>query len=418
MSSVINSTAGFDSQALAPSSYCCDNPLPASFFSHVIDSVNYSEEHKESYKEKLEIALDYLLFGNYPSLTDFKRVFKALRIAMRRDPELLAYGREAMQQMFFRLHQVLVKVEKNSAQEEMMEIFLKDCLSVYAFLEPYNDENPTLTIPVRVDGEWNPVEYTLVPIRLTPDWVPDPLYAYGLQAEGYDSHLLFMGTPPGAVTGTATAKFVDTIPFGTVGEQLYRWGKDEILNWVDALGNEPLHIYGKSLGGAMALMTGDDLSPKVDCIKVNAFNAPGFVGWKSKGGNRSKVCFNVYSTENDAISNFLGVFPEDANCYKIKGERKKFFVHAHNTGTMGFRNLSVAKYAGSQVNKSLARRVLNIVFQILCVTLLFPFYSIRFGIRLVEFHVLQPAWAEVKTQTEKIARYLGLSKAPSLEALN
>src|ERR1700733_10957258 len=150
----------------------------------------------------------------------------------------------------------------NPEQDKLYEILVGDLLTLYPFLEAHYEEKPVLTVPQKVGGKWTNVTYNVEAMELAKELKStSPIYAYGLKPKDNDKAsplLLFMGTPPPTTTGADIAVWVDVIPEHTVGEALYKMSKKEIEDWVDSAcqnSKNPVQTYGKSLGGAMCLLT-------------------------------------------------------------------------------------------------------------------------------------------------------------------
>ena len=73
------------------------------------------------------------------------------------------------------------------AQHQQSRIFIHNALSLFAFadLNPYE----FISVPQRINGEWQLVDYKVVPIELTPTsgieklfiWEADRVFAHGLE---------------------------------------------------------------------------------------------------------------------------------------------------------------------------------------------------------------------------------------------
>ena len=283
-----------------------------------------------------KVLLEFLIFGTIPSAKDITlHLLKGLLIS--KDKILLAEARNSLQKIFLGISQQLQEVQQevqkhppiNPEQDKLYEILVGDLLTLDPFLEAHSEENPVLTIPQKVEGKWTTVTYNVAAIELAKELkATSPIYAYGLQPKGNEKAsplLLFMGTPPPTITGADIAIWVDVIPDHTVGEALYNMSKKEIEEWVNNAsqnGKKPVHTYGKSLGGAMCLLTSVHCGNKV---VAHAYNPPGLhermlqlheQKYKDTPESERPVMY-VYSQEDDLVSELIGKWPEGTHYYKI-----------------------------------------------------------------------------------------------------
>ena len=94
-------------------------------------------------------------------------------------------------------------------------------------------------MPQRINGEWQLVDYKVVPIELTPTsgieklfiWEADRVFAHGLEPIACDQaepHLFFTGTALSLGQGFGMHIHTDFEPFETAGKKLYRTGRERI----------------------------------------------------------------------------------------------------------------------------------------------------------------------------------------------
>lgn len=227
-------------------------------------------------------ALRFLMMGWTQSWTDFlhSKVVKAT--LLKRDHELLRELRFAFQQGFYHVFEQLRATNNlTNEQKEQIHLYLSNCLT----LLPYSDLTPyeSINLPQYIDGKWEMVEYQITPIELTDnsDWSKtylqdhDRVFAYGLDPifqKKAESHLIFMGTTYPAGQGFLTQVNTDAKGFESVGETLYRTGRERIQNWLSQ--QQMTHICGVSLGGSLSLLLAIDQGD-YKLSRVDALNPAG-----------------------------------------------------------------------------------------------------------------------------------------------
>lgn len=255
-------------------------------------------------------------------------------IFFHRDPVLLKEFRYAFQQGFELLYQQLKDSQFTPEQQEQVQLYLSNCLSIL----PYSDLTPyeSIKIPQYVDNKWILVEYFVTPIELTDrNEYPlmtlqdnDRVFAYGLEPFDHDhakSHLIFMGTTYPAGQGFISQINTDLKAFHTVGESLYRSGRKRILEWISRQ-NGKIYTCGMSLGGALSLLLAIDQGDKL--IRVDAQNPPGLYEYLSPSEfdhwselpHQPKVV--IQQQAQDPVSIF-GVWKKDWDVLKVTPPQNK-----------------------------------------------------------------------------------------------
>lgn len=202
-------------------------------------------------------------------------------ILVKRDHELLRGMRLAFQQGFEYLYETQLKDRSfNEVQMEQIQLYLSNCLSLLPFADitPYE----SFQIPQYIDGQWQLVDYKVIPIELTPTtglrklflYDADRVFAYGLEPlfdNNAQPHLIFMGT--NAVgQGLLSQLNTDLEPFETAGKKLYRTGLARLNKWLDAQ-EKKVHVCGMSLGGSLSLLLAMHQGEKLS--RVDVLNPPG-----------------------------------------------------------------------------------------------------------------------------------------------
>jgi hypothetical protein len=180
-------------------------------------------------------------------------------------------------------------------------------------------------------------------------------------------------------TGADVSVFADFVPGHTVGEYIYKkndMGKNVIQPFVEKLFKEgfPVKLIGKSLGGALAIITCIHLGGKTE---VHAFNAPGldlnlaneyqknYEEWKSSDKGIPQI--NVYSQSNDIVSESIGQWPEHCNFFKIvptieATQTNGYFAHIQSF--ISGKQVTVLKLDPKTINEEHSRKILSSVHHV------------------------------------------------------
>ena len=209
------------------------------------------------------------------SMKTFRAVF------IKRDHQLTKALRYAFQEGFAHVFSQLQNQTLSLEQQHQAEIFISNCLTFLPFsdLTPYE----SMAIPQYINGEWQFIDYKVVPIELTPISgykklflaEQDRVFAYGLEPItnlNAEPHLIFMGTTYPAGQGFVTTINTDLEAFESAGKKLYRTGHKNITRWLQQQPNK-VHVCGTSLGGGLSLILAIDQGDKLS--SVHALNPPG-----------------------------------------------------------------------------------------------------------------------------------------------
>lgn len=355
-----------------------------------LDSVIETTESLE-----VKVLLRFLISSINPQMKDLS--WKLISsVLLKKDKQHLAECRVIFQKILEEIFIQLKDVPPHSEKENLYEILIADLFTLYPFLEPHYEcrdgSIPILTVPQKVGNEWKLIEYEVVPKRLGKEWMNPPLYAYALTPKDKEAHslLLFMGTPPPTTTGESIAKWVDFIPGHTVGEVLYKMSQHAIEDFVNeefTKTGRTVKLYGKSLGGALCLITSAHCGPKVE---ANAFNPPGLdrnlyklykenlEKWME--GDGKPPIINVFSQKNDPVSELIGKFPKETNFYQIAPEQQENGYYAHIKTFAGGKKITVIKLNPAELNKQLKRKIFTIAFHVFsCVMIIFNTLALLFS---------------------------------------
>lgn len=241
-------------------------------------------------------------------------------IFVKRDPDMSTEFSGLIQNIFNSLE--LPHAEEDARH---FDAFVGQLLSLLPFAYPR--VGATLTIPVKVDGQWSKQHYR-IDRQMT---LSDPLFsssvpAYGLVAEGGPPLLLFLGTT--YAEGSFVTFLADCTPGMSVGHVLYLYGREEIKEWLED--KQQVQLFGISLGGAMTFHVLRHHQEKIG--RVCAVNAPGLYAWNWAGLSFDEGPeINLYNAAGDLVST-LGYFPtgKKVNHYvMIAGNKPESFLRAH-----------------------------------------------------------------------------------------
>lgn len=296
-------------------------------------------------------------------------VFKA--VFVHRDPKLLKELRLVFQQGFEILFSQLHGQKLNQEQNEQVQLYLSNCLS----LLPYSDLTPyeSIKIPQNINNEWLLVDYHITPIELTPTtgfkslFVQDHdrVFAYGLESISHkdaQSHLIFMGTTYPAGQGFVPQIKTDFKGFETVGKSLYKSGIERVKTWLLSQ-KDNVHVCGLSLGGSLSLLLAIDQGKYLK--RVDALNPAGLHdSWhKSKYDKwdelESKPQVVIQQQANDPVS-LLGVWKSGWQILSVKPPEDKKGPNAlcdHFLNYAGFGQTQFTYIDAEQANSE--RRVRN-----------------------------------------------------------
>ncbi|CAM3096682.1 Uncharacterised protein [Legionella steigerwaltii] len=267
-------------------------------------------------------AVRFLMMGWTEQWTEFLTPAVAYAVFVKRDHDLVRELRFAFQQGFLDLFEQLKDKELTPEQKEQVQLYLSNCLT----LLPYGDLTPYefIKIPQYIDGHLELVEYQIKPIELTErsGWRrffirdKDRVFAYGLEPilqEKAESHLIFMGTTYPAGQGFLPQVNTDSKGFETVGESLYRKGRNRIHEWLSAQKNK-IHVCGVSLGGSLSLLLAIDKGNYI-VSRVDALNPAGLNAWPKNRYDHwdeltDKPLVVVQKQGNDPVSAF-GIWKND-----------------------------------------------------------------------------------------------------------
>lgn len=316
-------------------------------------------------------ALRVLMMGVADSWTQLISwpVFKA--VFFERNPLFMRAFRAGFQQGFIHLSTQLINQQFTEDQEEQIQLYLSNCLSLlpYADLTPYE----SIKIPQKIDAQWRLVEYRITPIELTAMngfqrfFVNDNdrVFAYGLSPINTlkaQPHLIFMGTTYPAGQGFISQINTDFESFVSVGHSLYQNGKERIYSWLSKQ-HDKVHVCGTSLGGSLSLLLVMEHAEFID--RVDVLNPPGLhTAWNE---NQKADVWDTLSIKpkvvvqqqgRDPVSRF-GIWKKEWQIIQVASPKEKrgpnlFFDHFLNYA--GFSGTTFNYADPEQQNKKRAKR--------------------------------------------------------------
>ncbi|MCH9755817.1 MAG: hypothetical protein K0U37_01325 [Gammaproteobacteria bacterium] len=380
---------------------CTPGGLQLDFFPPgIIENENNAPNPEERARIITRKALRILMMGwpkdgigELASWELFQAVF------VKRDANLLKGMRYAFQEGFHHIYEQLKNKNLTEAEQAQAELYLSNCLSVL----PFSDITPheSIEIPQYINGEWDLVDYKVVPIELTPTSgvekvfldEGDRVFAYGLEPINHDDaepHLIFMGTTYPAGQGFSTQVHTDFEGFETAGKKLYRTGRERIIEWLDKQPKKA-HACGMSLGGSLSLLLAIDVGDKLS--RVDALNPPGlytpwrksqYDNWDTLSAEHKSPPVYIQKQANDPVSAF-GDWKKGFNLFHITPPKNKqgpngMFDHALNYA--GFADSQFVPVDAEADNK--ARRMRNNVLYIAFRSMIY------YGVMLPYRYLIQP----------------------------
>lgn len=289
------------------------------------------------------------------------------------NPSLIRGMWHAFQEGFQHIGLQLESKRLSARQNNQAELFISNCLCIFPFanLRP----NDQCKIPQLINHQWMLIEYKITPIELTPTrgiqtlfmHDEDRVFAYGLEPVGCDEvepQLIFMGTTYPAGQGFMTQLNTDLEGFETVGNSLYRTGRERITAWLNQQ-NKKTHVCGTSLGGALALLLALDQGEKLS--RVDALNPPGlYDAWNKSELDRwddleeqDKPHVFIQKQGGDFVSS-VGIWKGDWNIlHVIPSKAASISVLDHARNYAGYDDTTFEIVDAQQDNE--ARRVRNVL---------------------------------------------------------
>lgn len=257
-------------------------------------------------------------------------------ILIRRDPEILALGRDLFRQGFANLFAQLKDQEMTPETLTQAQIFIANCRIFITYFELCSKE--TVHFPEWIDDHWELVDYSIEPILMTPKKPGlnlfhqsiDRFYAYGFvprEQTRAKTHLVYSGTPYPAALAFWISVEADLQAGQTLGEPIFRAGHDIIKKWLrrQKLNGRQIEASGISLGASLALLTAIEHGNYL--TGVHAYNPAGLYPHKKPSDLdcwdrlSQKPAVRVICQGRDPVSK-LGVFKPDWEMLYLNPDKK------------------------------------------------------------------------------------------------
>lgn len=292
-----------------------------------IEDPNAAPNKEERYHRIARNGLRNLTYGvpfNDCHLATYEN-FKALFI--KKNPLLFKAARKEMQNIFLNIFSCTATKRSLPDAEKRLEIFINNLLSAYPFMDP--EENETVLLPQKINGQWACVRYHFNKIDISPQSGllskliedEDRIYAYGLEpVDNKDAqpYLLFIGTTYPSGQGAKLNWLYNFKPGHSVGE-----GHDltKVEEWLGH--HERVKVAGHSKGGTMAMITAAKYPDKIssaDCLNPTALCKKTIERlnptWEKIPTDKKPV-INVYAHLSDPIFLVEKNFLEDTHIYRF-----------------------------------------------------------------------------------------------------
>ena len=221
-----------------------------------------------------------------------------------------------LKHVFWSQDQELMLLAKSWAEDKIWEVANRDwpsdrkewSLKQFLCFFPYflSLEDQKVKLPILNSDRWIQETFNVEHIPLMPKYFPksDQFYAYGLKPENpdYKSMLLYKGTTYPADSGYWTTLMADLFPFTDIGAPILWFGREHVSAWAEKQ-ITGIDVMGKSLGGALSLMSHD--IKNVQTVTAANPALPSSSNQISSGTQRT-----IILNREDSISK-IGVIPED-----------------------------------------------------------------------------------------------------------
>ncbi len=266
--------------------------------------------------------------------------FKAMMF--RSDPLLLKALRLEMQNLLWNAYSISSHCD--DAAQNRLEIFINTLLSNFPFMDPKDGE--MISVPQRINGEWQKVKYQFKKIDLSPktgwwSWLledEDRIYAYGMEPqyphhENANPHLLLMGTTYFSGQGANLSLLGNLTPGQSVGE---RHHSDDLDRWIR--GHQNILAAGHSQGGTLAMIIAAKYPEHIKeaaCLNPAALHQATLAqlspDWQAR---RSKTEIKVYRQPGDPVFIFGDGFLPGTQFFRVNypesAQASLFAAHAHH----------------------------------------------------------------------------------------
>lgn len=328
-------------------------------------------------------------------LSDWK-VIQA--IFLKRNPALLEDIKSQLKELLVDLYQKIKSVPATDPQTIVYESTIAYIMSIFTHFCPLDGE--VIEIPQLIEGTWRLCNYKPEKIELTPAILGSQIYAYGLQGIYYDDegveqtappNLLFKGTTFPTDDGAFLSFIVDVNPFLSVGELAFRMGKKNIETWlnkatIDKSGAlKKARLNGMSLGGALVSMSLEAFQDKVEF--AHAYNPPGIrPGLMNKTSHLEDAVIpkvRILWQSRDIVPSVGSQWNPKCEVVYILGEKSYNPLLSHCKGFVAEEGVVMVKLDNAKVSASPWRRIMNLIYTIICPPIFLLLISVYTAYRLL-----------------------------------
>lgn len=248
---------------------------------------------------------------------------------------LICVNQDFRDEFFQKLTAILEYLANNLPSKEnepLFEYSVSTLLSLIPYTCPHvdNEHQPRIQLPVKMNGQWKSVNYTLSKeFDLTPRILSSsPLPAYGFTSNDPEAPpiIIFSGTTYPQGKGALMSLLADSMPGMSIGRFPFLTAKKDVENW---LPGKKLQAFGVSLGGSIALHFACSLPSLFESI--HAVNPAGLYSWDlNRPFLDNPPTIFIYGHQSDFASS-MGYFPE--NPANVPFERGK--IHLIHVAAIG-----------------------------------------------------------------------------------
>lgn len=292
------------------------------------------------------------------------------------NPEVIAGARAQIEAIFPHLLSQI----RGEHPEMVTKALVNHVIALYAFLSP--QDGKIVQILQKIEGRWKLVSYKIEKIRLTESRCISSASAWGFVPQEEEKAfplLLFRGTSYPSDEGAYIDYKADFTPGLSIGELIYREGKENIRAFIERFPEKIIQLHGQSLGGALALLTGEDFPKRT---QLHAVAAPGQLPWTVKA-IREEGTMTYH--EHDMAVPIVGFFPESLKLQKaltfdLPGEAARTVFHGHLLPAVGCGPSILMHVDTKQENARPIRKVSTVFHQIFSVPIFALLSAFEWGV--------------------------------------
>jgi hypothetical protein len=307
-----------------------------------------TSEPESVLKSKVQKVVNFLLFKSLNLDGVFHKQL-AEHIFVRCQPRLHKEFAASLQYVFDRID--LSKVDQKT------ELYISHIISLIPYCYPSSGD--TFLIPSKNDlGVFERCRFSVTDIiTLNLDRTLSPFKAYGLKGEKGQNLLVFLGTTFPSADGFLNSLLADFTPFISVGKIAFIFSRHALNSYFHK--HHDVSVYGKSLGGALALHALRDYSAHIK--EVHAVAPAGLHVWDRYPKDCMKKVL-IITQEGDPVSK-MGYFPEhkDTHMFEVALTTRKITgIMAHVIAFPGSECAKIRKIDPIKENRAIHRHAMTI----------------------------------------------------------